>query len=136
MKRSERLKRKAQAISEYAIVVLLVIAAVAAMQVYVKRRHQGMSKLAADLAGGALLDNTGVFNATGVQQVNYAEQYEPYYLASNVNVNRSGGSVTNIGQGYTTNMTSRETVVRTGKQQTLGSNALNQDAGWITKRKP
>ena len=57
-------KSKGQSTAEYAIVIALVIAAVTAMQVYVKRSLQGGVKFTVD----KLKKDTG--------------QYEPYYSAS------------------------------------------------------
>ncbi|MFA5385846.1 MAG: hypothetical protein WC364_14520 [Eubacteriales bacterium] len=72
-----RLKRKGQSTAEYAIVIGLVIAAAVAMQVYVKRGLQAKIKAATDYTDS---------DARGV--VGNAGQYEPYYLASDIQSTR------------------------------------------------
>lgn len=80
-------KRKGQTTAEYAVLIGLVIAAVIAMQVYVKRGLQ--SKIAQETDG-----LTGGFS-----------QYEPYYLSSDFQSSRdtretettaTGGGVTRV----------------------------------------
>lgn len=70
-----RLGRKAQTTAEYAILIALVVGAIVAMQVYVRRGIQGRIKNA--------MDHTGVSDSVGNTTFNFTnEQYEPYYLSS------------------------------------------------------
>ncbi|MFA5096994.1 MAG: hypothetical protein WC478_06605, partial [Candidatus Omnitrophota bacterium] len=62
--------RKGQSTAEYAIVIGLVIAAIVAMQVYVKRGLQGKVKDAVD------------YKDTGDTITGTTAQYEPYYAES------------------------------------------------------
>lgn len=66
-----KMNKRGQNTAEYAILIALVVAAVVAMQTYVKRGLQGGVKFAVDKAGG----NTS--------------QYEPYYLQSSYNTTTS-----------------------------------------------
>jgi hypothetical protein len=102
------LNKKGQGTAEYAILIGIVIAAVMAMQVYVKRGLQAGMKFAVDKSGKA--DSTGGLSATA--------QYEPYYLESKYNtklttqvsdseemqegggVNRVSGQATRTRTGY------------------------------------
>ena len=74
--------RKAQNTAEYAIVLGLVVGAIVAMQVYVKRGLQGRFKQAVDK-----YNNTSIIDGWG--GVDYSKQYEPYYLESDFTVNRT-----------------------------------------------
>jgi len=70
-----RLKnKKAQSTAEYVIVLGLIVAAVVAMQTYIKRGFQGRIKDAVDY-----VDNAGQTNVVSFS----GNQYEPYYLSSN-----------------------------------------------------
>jgi Flp pilus assembly pilin Flp len=89
-------KSKAQTTAEYAILLGLVIAAVVAMQVYVKRAIQGRVHRSVQwMANQAASANTtiGMSNTT---------QYEPYYLQSDFNVTRNQNAQQNliVGGGY------------------------------------
>lgn len=66
--------RKAQSTAEYAILISLVIAAVMAMQVYVKRGFQGGIKFATDKLKATNRADLGTPTL----------QYEPYYTMSEV----------------------------------------------------
>lgn len=69
------LGKKAQTTAEYAILIALVVGAIVAMQVYVRRGIQGRVRNA--------VDHTGTSGTIGNTSFNFsAEQYEPYYLAS------------------------------------------------------
>ncbi len=77
MLRKLRSAIKGQSTPEYAILIALVVAAVIAMQTYAKRAIQAKVRDASDFLvqeSGSLLGNE--------------EQYEPYYLESNFQVNR------------------------------------------------
>ena len=64
-------KRKGQSMAEYAIVLTVVITAIVAMQVYVKRGLQGKVK--------DVTDDVGI----GLSTTTKTSQYEPYYAQSN-----------------------------------------------------
>ena len=129
-----RVMRKGQSITEYAIVMLLVIAAVAAMQVYVKRRHQAMVKLVADTAVGGLLDAGVGFqtkpDGTIEQVVKPLAQYEPYYSKSDVTTDSTGHDNTHIDKGWKTNKDASMTDTRNGSQGTDGANSMPNDDAW------
>ena len=66
--------KRAQSTAEYAIVLGLVIAAVVAMQVYVKRSIQAKVKDASDVV-------TAQTGGVGTSVLTNTKQYEPYYLS-------------------------------------------------------
>ncbi len=82
--------RKAQSTAEYVIVLGLIIAAVVAMQTYIKRGFQARIKDAVDFndQGGAV--------AGSVAQLNTTQQYEPYYLRSQFNRDRTSNETENL----------------------------------------
>jgi Flp pilus assembly pilin Flp len=105
-----RRKSKAQTTAEYAILLGLVIAAVVAMQVYVKRGIQARIHDASKV----LVNRTATAGIGGADEF----QYEPYYLNSQYTVNRDTDTLatleptgnysanefsetTRAGQGYT-----------------------------------
>lgn len=84
----KRLKKRirGQSTAEYAVVIALVVAAVIAMQTYVKRGLQARMRDA---------------SIKLVEETNYlgnAIQYEPYYLESNFGVSREQSSITQLNQ--------------------------------------
>jgi hypothetical protein len=108
-----KLTRKGQSTAEYAIVIGLVIAAVMAMQVYVKRGIQAKLKDASD---------TNVVVTGSDYGVNSVEQYEPQYLSSSAGMvstrNAIGVTTVSTGGGVKREITGNETSTRTGIQQT------------------
>jgi Flp pilus assembly pilin Flp len=106
--------RKAQNTAEYAIVLGLVVGAVVAMQVYVKRGLQGRYKQAVDTYEGSheVADWGGV---------NYTKQYEPYYLESSADIVRDSSGYTDV------NATAGETGGIFSKRHT--EDYINQTAG-------
>ena len=107
-----RLNQAAQTTAEYAILIALVVGALVAMQVYVRRGLQGKIKEAVDYTGGTL----GTPAATNFSFS--TSQYEPKYSSSNVSTNQNaretenmqvGGSV-NRGTNATTNVTRNQAV--------------------------
>ena len=71
-----RFAKKAQTTAEYAVLIALVIGAVIAMQVYVRRGLQGRIREA--------VNHTGLGGSVGNVTFNFSgNQYEPYYLQSN-----------------------------------------------------
>ena len=72
-----RLGKIGQSTAEYAVVLALVVGAVVAMQIYVKRGLQGRLRNVVDHTGSG-----GVVGNAGDTLSFDAGQYEPYYLAS------------------------------------------------------
>lgn len=95
---------KAQSTAEYAIVIGLVIAAAVAMQVYVKRGLQGRIH---DAVSHQDTDTGAMFTGN---------QYEPYYLGSDMTSTRSAQEGEVVGTGGTVNRTRNEETTRTGTQ--------------------
>ncbi len=82
-----KIGKKAQTTAEYAILIGLVVAAVLAMQVYVKRGLHGRMKDAVD----SLQSGTSNIGAT--------TQYEPYYLNSTSNSYQNAQATENMQTG-------------------------------------
>lgn len=100
-----RLTRKAQTTAEYAIVIGLVIAAVLAMQVYVKRGLQGRVKDAVDHTD----PSDTITGVTG--------QYEPYYTQSTMDSNQGAVDTETTTDGGAVGRVSNADASRTGTQQ-------------------
>lgn len=108
-----RLKnRKAQSTAEYVIVLGLIVAAVMAMQTYVKRGFQGRVRDAVDYVDNAG-QTTGVPNFTG-------DQYEPYYLSSTFDSTRDAEDTEKLLDAGAVTRSSTETSKRHG-QETIGA---------------
>ena len=105
-----RLKnKKAQSTAEYVIVLGLIVAAVVAMQTYIKRGFQGRIKDAVDYTyqGG---QTSNVVNFSG-------DQYEPYYLSSNFDSTQNVQTREELlNQGAVNRYTDREDRTRNGEQ--------------------
>ena len=82
-----RITRKGQSTAEYAIVIGLVIAAIVAMQVYVKRGLQGKVKDAVD------------YKASGDTVTGTTSQYEPYYASSSMESSRKATEKAEVSKG-------------------------------------
>jgi hypothetical protein len=74
-----RLNKMAQSTAEFAIVISIVIGAIVAMQIYVKRALQARVRDASDGLGSG--------------------QYEPYYLQQNTNQNSTGNETDTLQTG-------------------------------------
>jgi hypothetical protein len=70
--------KRAQTTAEYEVLIALVIGAVGAMQIYVKRGIQGRVKEVVDHVGSAAAVGNSTFCFTTCQ-------YEPYYVCSQSN---------------------------------------------------
>jgi len=106
-----KLRKRAQSTAEYAVLIALVVGAVVAMQVYVKRGIQGRIRdVVDDVSLGGTINSTGVL--TG-------EQYEPYYAASTGSTTQSSDSVEDLNEdgSVTRNVGSQVDVTR---NQTIG----------------
>jgi hypothetical protein len=108
---------KAQSTAEYVIVLGLIVAAVMAMQTYVKRGFQGRIKDAVDY-----VDQGGV--TSGVVTFN-TRQYEPYYLSSSFSSNRSSNEAEDMGDGGAVNRSTSEESERVGNQTIADSTDFN-----------
>lgn len=109
----KRLSKRAQTTAEYAILIALVVGAVIAMQIYVRRSLQGKIKDATDLPLN--LTGTGL-NATSFNTT----QYEPYYFNSTATTTQTQtlGEQMQTGGGITRSTNASSTVNR------------NQTTGW------
>ncbi|MFA5346487.1 MAG: hypothetical protein WC315_09475 [Candidatus Omnitrophota bacterium] len=107
-----RLTKKGQSTAEYAIVIGLVIAAIVAMQVYVKRGIQGKVKDAVDYK-----DSSDTVTGT-------TTQYEPYYTQSSMSSTQSVADKEDVATGGGVTRTSDTTASRTGTQKI--TSAVNQ----------
>lgn len=106
-----RLNRKAQSVAEYVIVLGLIVAAVVAMQTYVKRGFQGRVKEAVDYVENT--DKPGVVTFSG-------GQYEPYYLGSSFNSDRDSDETENLLTDGAVTRDIKEKSTRSGSQ-TIGA---------------
>ena len=98
---------KAQSTAEYVIVLGLIVAAVVAMQSYIKRGFQGRIKDAVDYKGQLTTENVVTFSTN---------QYEPYYLSSTFESTRNSEDTENLQQAGSVNRTVNESSKRTGNQ--------------------
>lgn len=76
--------KRAQTTAEYAVLLSLVIAAVLAMQVYVKRGIQARVKDGTD------------YLANQTSNIGNTTQYEPYYLTSNATTTQTATDFENL----------------------------------------
>jgi len=103
--------KKGQNIAEYVILVALIIAAAAAMQVYLKRGLQGRMADAVDHAPDLAVDGNTLSFAT--------KQYEPYYANSASDVQST--------QNYQDQIAERGQLNKTGINQTTDRAAGSYD---------
>lgn len=115
--RLRKWNKKAQSTAEYAVLFALVVGAVVAMQVYVRRGIQGRLKSVVDdiTIGNSITNVAGL----GTIFANGQFQYEPYYLASDARTERESNQVELMG---TNGMTGRTLVEATGsgREQIMG----------------
>lgn len=119
-------KRKAQSLTEYALVIALVGAGLIGMQVYVKRGLQAKVKSFVD---GSVRESARIANKPQISQ------YEPYYTDSKFNVTQSQKSEIAYNPGGTIrrefspldNNSSRTGMVIT---HGISANELKTDDGW------
>lgn len=102
-----KLGKRAQTTAEYAILIALVVAAVLAMQVYVKRGVQGRVRDAVD----DLARQTSTIGST--------DQYEPYYLQSDATSTQSAADTDTLQQGGGVDRVTTSTSSAT-RDQTMG----------------
>jgi Flp pilus assembly pilin Flp len=96
--------KKAQTTAEYAILIGLVVAALVAMQTYVKRGLQGRMKDATD--------QVAIQNPT----IGATSQYEPYYMQQGLTTTTTGSNNENVATGGAITRTDNTTSGRTGSQ--------------------
>lgn len=107
----KRLGKRAQTTAEYAVLIALVVGAVVAMQIYIKRGLQGrIRNVVDDTTVGGQVNNGGIL--TG-------EQYEPYYASSTGSTNQTVSDSGNVGAGGTESKTS-QTTTTVNRDQTVG----------------
>ena len=109
--------KKAQNTAEYALLIVLVVAGVIAMQTYAQRSLQARMRdasqymsVATDFGQG----NAALGNFT-------SNQYEPYYMQSNYEVNKESESNKRLAEG-TTAYDSASNRVRIGNEQSTYDN--------------
>ncbi|VAX37508.1 hypothetical protein MNBD_UNCLBAC01-564 [hydrothermal vent metagenome] len=79
--------KKAQNTAEYAILISLVVAGIIAMQTYAQRALQ------------ARVRDAGQYLATETSDMGSTNQYEPYYLSTDYNIDRADEETTLLGAG-------------------------------------
>lgn len=87
-------KKRAQSTLEYGVLIAVIVAALIAMQVYIKRGVQGRLRTASDDIG---------------------DQFSPGYTTSLYNVTTNLTSIENISKGET-NTSTNQSVTRTGSE--------------------
>ena len=109
--------RRGQSMAEYAIVLTVVIGAIVAMQLYVKRGLQAKVRDVTDDVGG------------GLTTTKHTSQYEPYYASSAMNTkqNQQGSEAYQTG-GTVARKTDQEETFRTGTSAT--GTDQNADGSW------
>lgn len=118
----KRWNKRAQSTAEYAILIAVVVGAVVAMQIYVRRGLQGRVKDIVDNVGDAQIvgtDGTTVTNpfATG--------QYEPYYVSSAAKSDNKSSVREDVEKGgdITKTIEGEGEVSRMGRKQEIGWDA-------------
>lgn len=110
------LGKKAQTTAEYAILIAIVVGAVVAMQVYVRRGLQGRVKDAVDHVG-TYTETLG--EAGGAPIAFSTSQYEPYYQRGTQATNQDSNSDENLLQGGGVTRTS-DTDTAAESRRTIG----------------
>ncbi len=117
-------EKKGQSTAEYAVLILLVVAAVTTMNIFIKRGQQGAIKYAVDKhlinAGAGTLDGT--------------LQFEPYYTRSHIKSSTIQNGRTEMkGGGSTSIYKYSNTTIDTGsyeKTLEVGNYANESSWGW------
>jgi Flp pilus assembly pilin Flp len=103
--------RKGQNTAEYAILISLVVAGIIAMQTYAQRALQGRVQ-----AASTLLSDQGTTATEPGWVLNNIRQYEPYYLESNYEIDKTGIEAQRLIQGVDNAITTEERMTRTRAQ--------------------
>ncbi|MCP3685702.1 MAG: hypothetical protein GY861_23900 [bacterium] len=117
-----RKNKKAQNTAEYALLIALVVAAVIAMQTYAQRTLQ------------ARVRDASHFLTTSTPELGLQEQYEPYYLNQEYDVNRDSHQWVDMRGGEAGDRTSTwgDSTNRTrGGFQQSDYDAPEEDPGYI-----
>jgi hypothetical protein len=102
-------KSKAQTTAEYAILIALIVGALLAMQIYVKRGLQGRVR--------DVVDHTGAGGEVGGETLEFSgAQYEPYYLTSQADTSQQTTEGENVQTGGAVGRTSTTTTKATREQ--------------------
>jgi len=110
----KKLNRIAQSTAEYAIIIAIVVGAIVAMQVFVKRGIQGRVRDVVDYTGGA--------NDQLAKDLFTGNQYEPYYSESNMDVQSNAQRTeTRAAGGAVNKVITGEVSTRTGTQKTTAA---------------
>jgi len=119
----KKLNRIAQSTAEYAIIIAIVVGAIVAMQVFVKRGIQGRIR---DTVARTAQDPTLV-GVTGVTDNPFTgNQYEPYYSESNMDAQSSAQRTETMAAGGAVNkVITGEVSTRTGTQVTRNAESGN-----------
>ena len=110
--------RRGQSTAEYAVVLALVVGAVMAMQLYVKRGIQAKVKAGTDS-----------LNAAAIPGVTSLEQYEPYYVDTNVQTTQRQ----HVEEHYNAGAVGRQGTIdttRQGQEQQGGADRMSADDVW------
>lgn len=86
-----RLNKRAQSTAEYAIIIALVVGAVVAMQVYVRRGIQGRIK--------DVVDHVADSTDTQANDLFSNQQYEPYYATGTGTTNQNVTDTESLKEG-------------------------------------
>lgn len=103
--------QKGQGLAEYALIFSIVVAALLAMQTYIKRGLQGKYKDAADEIIFSLRETKG--------DLNLPLQYEPYYTSSKISATASQSRTAKESSGGSKETTINDTFTRHGYQKIL-----------------
>lgn len=110
--------KKAQNTAEYAILISLVVAGIIAMQTYAQRALQARVRDA----------STYLQNQTGA--IGNTQQYEPYYLVSDYNVNTEETASQRLGNGLVEHHSESDTTRgQDGFREQTYNTSLNLDTG-------
>lgn len=121
--------KKAQNTAEYAILISLVVAGIVAMQTYAQRALQARVKDASGLMTSIKGDTASSSAWSGAGgSMNQTKQYEPYYLSSNYESERTSEEFKSLGQNGVAGVGSNVVSNRFGNQKTLWN--ANDTSGW------
>ena len=116
----KRLNKTAQTTAEYAVLIALVIGAVVAMQVYVRRGINGRIQ--------EVVDHTGQGGDVGGTTLQFSgKQVEPYYLSSTSQTSQSSTNNEILSEGSAVNRTESNETTATQTQTYGWSGRENQE---------
>ncbi len=109
--------KKAQNTAEYAILISLVVAGIIAMQTYAQRALQSRVR------------DAGVYLKNETSDLGSSIQYEPYYLSTNYEINRSDSETTSLADGVVAKDVNS---IRTRKSGGIQTSTYDTSAGLST----